>query len=371
MNNKTSIRRWINHKLDSAIERRIQRLADSDEIVQICIMPDVHLAGDTCNGVVIATKNKLFPQAVGGDIGCGYLSAALDVDINAFNELVAAKILSKLKRAVPVNKHSQKRDFNLKSSLSNSRLRRASFREGGIQLGTLGRGNHFVEFQCDSSGQVWLLIHSGSRSMGQLISAHHLNNAELDPTSGLAQLEADSNQGQQWLNDQQWAREYAAANRITMLREIEMRVLPAIGAQVIEDSLMHRDHNHIQYETHAGVGLWVHRKGAQRLPRNEVSVIPGSMGATTFVVQGRGNADSLDSCSHGAGRQMSRKEASNRLSGKVLLREMRDVWFDHRQLYRLVDESPSAYKDIRKVMKAQRELVRIIDRRQPVLNYKG
>jgi tRNA-splicing ligase RtcB len=371
MNRCSTLKKWVGHKLDVVIERRLRRLADAEDVVHVAVMPDVHLAGDVCNGVVVATESKLFPQAVGGDIGCGYLSVALGVDADVIDQDIAAFTLMKLHRAVPINKHSNHCKIPIEGKLSSPRLEKFRSREGSLQLGTLGRGNHFVELQSDQSGRLWLLIHSGSRAMGQLISAHHLRDADVDTDSGLKFLNADSGNGQTWLNDQQWARQYAAANRIAMFDAIQRVVLDPLSIPIDRDSLIHLDHNHVQQELHDGRDLWVHRKGAQALLPDETSVIPGSMGTTTYVVSGRGSMDALNSCSHGAGRAMSRKEAFSKLSTKVLQREMNGVWFDERKNNRLVDESPSAYKDIRNVMKAQKDLVRIIDQRQPILNFKA
>ena len=371
MNKYSTLKTWVGHKLDVVIERRLRRLADAEDVLHVAVMPDVHLAGDVCNGVVVATKSKLFPQAVGGDIGCGYLSVALGVDADVIDQDIAALLLSKLHRAAPVNKHSNHCKIPIEGKLSSPRLEKFRSREGSLQLGTLGRGNHFVEFQRDQSGRLWLLIHSGSRAIGQLISAHHMRTADIDMVSGLKFLNANSDDGQRWLNDQQWARQYAAANRLAMLDAIQRIVLGPLGIPIDRDSLIHLDHNHVQQETHGGRDIWVHRKGAQALLPDQISVIPGSMGTSTYVVSGRGSMDALNSCSHGAGRAMSRKVAFNKLSTKVLQREMNGVWFDERKSNRLVDESPSAYKDIRIVMKAQKALVRIIDRRQPILNFKG
>ncbi len=371
MSKPATINKWVGHKLDAVIARQLQRLAKADDVVRVAVMPDVHLAGDVCNGVVVATESRFFPQAIGSDIGCGYLSVALGSDDDVFDQKIAAFVLSKLYQAVPINKHSNHGAIAYEIKLSCPKLEKASSREGRLQLGTLGRGNHFVEFQRDQSGRLWLLIHSGSRAMGQMISVHHLKHADMDSVSGLKFLDADTDAGQSWLSDQKWAREYAAANRVAILDAIARTVLQPLGIHVDRATLVQLDHNHVQLESHDGMDLWVHRKGAQKLLSDETSVIPGSMGTTTYVVSGRGKCDALNSCAHGAGRQMSRTEAANRLSPKILRREMNSVWFDHRQLRRLLDESPSAYKDIRKVMKAQKDLVRIIDQRIPILNFKG
>ena len=256
--------------------------------------------------------------------------------------------------------------------LSHPQLEKAAEREGRLQLGTLGRGNHFVEIQLDQHDQFWLLIHSGSRAMGQMISAHYLQRSKTDLKSGVAHIDADSVCGESFLNDLAWARSYAANNRLAMLNAIVSIVLVPNGIELNEDLIIHMDHNHVQKEAFLdGSEYLVHRKGAQRLLEGQRTVVPGSMGGSTLVVEGRCNRDSLNSCSHGAGRTMSRKQAATRLSMKSLRQKMEGVWFDDRMVRKLLDESPDAYKDIRKVMKAQKELVRIVGQRRPILNFKG
>jgi len=332
-------------------------------------MPDVHLAGDVCNGVVVATKQLIYPQCIGGDIGCGYLS--IGVGACEIDQKAAARILAALQLAIPINKHSDRGLPGFETELSSPMLQKTLMREGRLQLGTLGRGNHFVELQRNHDGEVSILIHSGSRAMGHLISDYHLKRATVDRESKLKFVDAESEAGKALLNDLDWARQYAAANRLAMLDAIETKVFPTTGMTVDRGTMIHLDHNHLQQETHDGEKLWVHRKGAQGLLLDQTSVIPGSMGTATYVVEGRGNRESLDSCSHGAGRAMSRTEAASRISTKTLRREMSDIWFDHRKITALVDESPSAYKNIRKVMKAQKDLVRIVDQRDPVLSFKA
>ena len=371
MSNCATIRKWVGHKLDTAIERRLHCLAAAEDVSEIAVMPDVHLAGDVCNGVVVATKRMIYPQAVGGDIGCGYLAVALDSETSVVNEETAAFILSGLYRAVPFNKHASRQQFALGLELSSEVLQKASLREGAVQLGTLGRGNHFVELQRDPAGRLWLLIHSGSRAMGQLISNFHVGRASVDSVSGLKYVDAESSAGRDLIYDFQWARKYAAANRESMLDQMRIHVLDQLDIGIDQETMIHLDHNHVESESHDGELLWVHRKGAQRLLSGQSSVIPGSMGTTTYLVQGRGNRASLNSCSHGAGRRFSRVEARRRLTQGALIREMEHVWFDQRRLSGIVDESPSAYKDIRIVMKSQKDLVKIVDRFEPVLNFKA
>ncbi|QEG20706.1 RtcB family protein [Mariniblastus fucicola] len=369
MSSQASIRKWGPHKLDAAIEQRLQRLAKAEGVARIAVMPDVHLAGDVCNGVVVASERLIYPQCIGRDIGCGYLTVRLREQ--HIDETIAARLLAGLYRAVPNCKRSVAVTPEFDIELSAAPLQKVFSREGRWQLGTLGRGNHFVELQRDQEEQLWLLIHSGSRAIGQAISAFHLRDAETDSASGLKFLDADSIAGEHLLNDLQWARQYAAANRLAMLDAIERDVLSKLDFDVHRNTMIHLDHNHVQRESFGERQFWVHRKGAQRLLTDQQSIIPGSMGTTTYAVAGRENEDALNSCSHGAGRSMSRKEAAKRIPSKTFRREMNGVWFDKRNSARLIDEAPSAYKNIREVMKSQRDLVRIVEKRRPVLNFKG
>ena len=375
MSKTANIKCWVSHRLTEKVGRALRNLSAAKDVQTIAVMPDVHLAGDVCNGVVVATESMLYPQCVGGDIGCGYLSVDLAVAdsgcTSCESTLPFSEIWLGVRSAIPINKHVDRIGFESDLGLSSARLQSDAEREGRLQLGTLGRGNHFVELQRNEHGTLSLLIHSGSRSMGQIISTWHLKNASVDPRSGLKHICAESELGKAFLNDLEWARRYAAVNRLEMLRAVESSVLSVMNMAVDWTSLIHHDHNHVQHETHDDRVLWVHRKGAQGLQRNHAAVIPGSMGTTTYLVQGRHHSESLGSCSHGAGRLMSRKEAAQRVSVKALRRQMSNVWFNERRAKTLLDEAPSAYKDIRKVMKAQRDLVRIVGRREPVLNYKG
>lgn len=368
MSSPAKIKKWVAHKLSPKVERALRSIAMAKDVQTVAVMPDVHLAADVCNGVVVAARSRIYPQCVGGDIGCGYLSVELELPDC---DLDLASIWSGLQREIPINKHVDRDAFESDTRLSSDRLEKAARREGRLQLGTLGRGNHFVELQQDEHDVFSLLIHSGSRSMGQSISDWHLKEACVDADTGLKFLDVQSAAGQAFLNDLEWARQYAFANRLEMLRAIETNIFAELGIVLNLPSVIHLDHNHVQQEVHQGQSLWIHRKGAQVLEKGQASVIPGSMGATTYLVEGRCNENALNSCSHGAGRSMSRKEAAQRISVKTMRQEMRRVCYNQRRLKTLLDEAPSAYKDIRKVMKAQKKLVRIVGRREPVLNFKG
>lgn len=375
---KGQVNQWVPEPLSSAVEKTIDRVSQAADFRWLAIMPDVHLAKDACVGLVLATDSLVYPQAIGGDIGCGYLVVGLDTDVSMLqDERHAARLMNGLYEEIPWNRRpggsvvSPLPPTLTEDRLSDDRLHRATLRDGRFQMGTLGRGNHFVEFQADQDDRLWLVIHSGSRAMGQLITQHHLQQATLDKASRLSYLDTLTENGVAYLNDQEWARRYAAANRLAMLKLIEDVLSREFAIATNHKTLIHRDHNHVASERHFDRTVYVHRKGAQVASAGERSIVPGSMGTESYLVEGRGVAEAMNSFSHGAGRRMSRAAARKVVSPSSFLRQVDEVWFDTRKTDRLLDESPEAYKDIVKVMRAQRELVKIVDRHRPVLNFKA
>jgi tRNA-splicing ligase RtcB len=369
------IRRWVEGPLPRDVEAALERLSRGEDVQRIAVMPDVHLSADVCIGTVVATKATLYPNAVGGDIGCGVAALAFDGEATLIDRQSAALILAGLYAAIPMTRHGRKGARPLPSplearTLSAPSLEAVKAREAALQVGTLGRGNHFVELQADENGRLWLMLHSGSRGIGQAIRDHHLARGEVGG-NGLRFLHSDSPQGRDYLHDVEWALEYADANRLAMVsaaREVVERVL-GIGAD--EASYVSCNHNHVRHETHAGALLWVHRKGAISAAAGEPGLIPGSMGTHSFHVLGRGCEEALSSSAHGAGRRMSRTDARRALSTRDVARELGRVWFDHRIAAGLREEAPSAYKDIGTVLRAQHDLVRVVRRLRPVLGFKG
>ena len=365
---------WLTEPLSPTVAKSVSRLRAADGVKKVCLMPDVHLASDVCVGTVVASEHVIYPQAVGGDIGCGMASLRFDLEASAIDhERAAGGLLAGLYRSVPSNKHRRAAPLPktlAPQELSDPKLAKTASRDGAVQLGTLGRGNHFLEFQSDRQGQLWVMLHSGSRGVGHVIAVRHTSSAP-PAGSGLVALDATTKEGQAYLHDVDWARKYAAENRLAMLRAVERLLWENFRADADWGSLIHADHNHVQQETHDRRTVFVHRKGAQSAAENEPGVVPGSMGAPSFHTMGRGCAASLNSCSHGAGRKMSRTEARRAFSSQAFRRQMKGLWFDHRRADRLRDESPGAYKDVREVMRAQRELTKTVRELQPVLSYKG
>lgn len=367
---------WLVDPLQCDVRGAIERLRRATDVQHVAVMPDVHLGADVCIGVAIATTHLIYPQAVGGDIGCGILAVPFDVSADCIaDSATAGRILADVSRAVPGRRWNRKAHPDLPgelvtASLSHPQLESFWRRQGTLEFGTLGSGNHFAELQADGDNRLWLMVHSGSRALGPAIRDHHLRHAE-PVGSGFRALNANSSQGRDYLNDAMLARSYAAANRRHIADSIGAVMASTLRATLQWELAILSDHNHVASEMHFGRSVWVHRKGAMTAATGQWGALPGSMGAVSFHVQGRGCPEALCSSAHGAGRLMSRTAARQKVSTRELQRQMTGIWYDHRLVDQLRDEAPSAYKDIRAVARAQRELVKIARVLRPLLNYKG
>jgi len=371
-----AMRTWLAAPMGQDVSEAIGRLRRAPDVQQIAVMPDVHLAEDVCIGVVVATSTLIYPQAVGGDIGCGMLAVAFDVDAGRLDDPgTAGQVLAALGRAVPARRRNRRAavappgDLD-QMTLSDPSLEAMRRQDGIIEFATLGSGNHFIELQSDEDGRLWLMVHSGSRGMGPAIRKHHLSRGD-DVGGALRALEAASDQGARYLGDVAWARRFADASRRAMAGEVATVVEAVLGAPVCWDTVITTDHNHVSRERHGGRDVWVHRKGAMPASRGQAGVLPGSMGSASYHVEGRGLDAALCSSAHGAGRALSRTAARAKVTDREFRRQMQGVWYDYRLSEQLRDEAPAAYKDIKAVLRAQSDLVKVTRALQPVLNYKG
>lgn len=367
---------WLIGPMDDAVARAIDRLRRAPGVQHVAVMPDVHLAEDVCVGVAVATTELLYPQAVGGDIGCGMLAVPFDAEAAAVSQpRVAGQVLARLGNCIPARRRHRRRTIAMPVELSCPTLSDAGLGAlwstiGMLEFATVGSGNHFVELQADESARLWLMVHSGSRALGPAIRDHHLARAE-SVGGGLKCLKSSDDSGAAYLHDATWVRRFAAANRRAMAVLVE-ETLSGLGVGHLQWSeAITTDHNHVEHELHGTAPLWVHRKGAMPAWPDQPGVLPGSMGSLSYHVVGRGCHAALCSSAHGAGRILSRTEARKSISTRELQRQMGDVWYDFRQSERLRDEAPGAYKDIRAVARAQRDLVKVVRVLRPVLNYKG
>jgi tRNA-splicing ligase RtcB (3'-phosphate/5'-hydroxy nucleic acid ligase) len=367
---------WLISPMSDEVSEAIRRLRRAPNVRHVAVMPDVHLAEDVCVGVAVGTAHTIYPQAAGGDIGCGMLAVPFDVEAERIREpKTAARIIADIGRTVPARRRNRREavampDDLLASQLSDTRLAALRRSVGVTEFATVGSGNHFVELQADEEGRLWLMVHSGSRGLGPAIRDHHLAHAE-PVGGGLKALDSNAEAGLAYLNDAAWARRFADANRKQIAQLVGETVLRSTGGQLQWVAAIATDHNHVEQEAHGPQELWVHRKGAMPAWAGQPGVLPGSMGTLSYHVAGRGCHAALCSSAHGAGRLLSRTDARKSVTERDLRRQMRDVWYDIRLTDRLRDEAPSVYKDISEVARAQRDLVKLVRLLRPVLNYKG
>ena len=349
----------------------------------VALMPDAHVGIGATVGSVIPTKNAVIPSAVGVDIGCGMVAAELDVTEDQLPDSLEP-LLSRVEKAIPagVGQGHDHAARNAQAWLAAHRpaseLAADRAAKAAKQFGTLGSGNHFFELCIDERGRVWVVLHSGSRGIGNMLAQGHIAKArrlakdlELrleDPD--LAYFMEGTPEFEAYIGDMLWAQDYARANRDQMMDNAMREVFEFLGFGQ-ETRRINCHHNFTQREVHAGQELWITRKGAIKADRGDLGVIPGSMGTRSYIVRGRGNADSWTSCSHGAGRRHSRTQAKKLFSEADLAAQMEGkVWLKGRAAS-LVDEIPSAYKDIDQVMADQADLVEVLHTLRQVLNYKG
>lgn len=369
---KATFRHWMSESLTKDLSQQIEKLRHAEGIEHIRLMPDGHLANDVCVGSVIATSNIIYPSAVGGDIGCGMLSVPLGVNADAVGETESKFIFKELATTIPIMacKEIDGEIGELDTPVSTAIAKKYE-REGQYQLGTIGRGNHFLELQrCIETEELWVTIHTGSRCMGPAIR-DYFNLLTTNKSKGLSYLVADSELGQLYLSEHNWARQYANFNRQLIFERFSNMLKNVVDITPDLSNSIHGDHNHVETISIKCKDMLVHRKGANSALKGELAIIPGSMGSSTFHCKGEGNPVSLFSSSHGAGRSMSRQLAKKTVTGASLADQLQGIFYQPEKLSKLTEESPSAYKNITTVMKQQKKLVRAIRRLEPVLNYKG
>lgn len=365
----TTVHRWLAEPLPRDVAAALARLAEAPGVRRLAVMPDVHLAEHVCVGTVVGVADRVYPQAVGGDIGCGMAAVRLSAGREAIaDDAAAARVFAALRERVPSLRQRAPQPVE-GIAFGDADLQRRAAREMAVELGTLGRGNHFLELQADDARQLWLMVHSGSRAVGPLVRDHHL--ARASPVGkGLRALPCEAD-GQAYLRDHDAAVAFAQRNRRALAAAAATALQASLGIDADWSTWTDVVHNFVRAEEHGGERLWVHRKGAASARAGEPGIVPGSMGSWSFHVEGRGCAESLCSSSHGAGRRLRRGDAMRGISTKDLERSLAAVFFERELAPRLRDEAPAAYKDIGAVMRAQHDLVRVVRRLRPVLAYKG
>ncbi|MCY2995004.1 MAG: RtcB family protein [Planctomycetota bacterium] len=371
-----------------AIEATLRPLAKAGFVHPfVALMPDYHPGEGVLIGSVIPTREVILPSVIGGDLGCGMTALPLPIRGDSLAAVLPA-LDAALRASIPVGTADNTvvtprvRDNRLwqqdfRAPLLPNRQRRKLLR----QFASLGGGNHFLEIQQDEGAQVWIMLHSGSRYLGVSVRDYYVAQGQqhngVDPRlyRRIPYLPATSPLAEDYLHDLQLAVDFARESR----REMMIRALEAFCAVVPElrgrsahefqAEICDVTHNYVARERHFDEDLFVHRKGAIHVSAGELGLVPGSMGTCSYIVEGRGNRFGLDSCSHGAGRAMSRANATRKISDQEFLDSVAGVF--HQADSRLKDEAPAAYKNIRQVMRAQRDLVRIRHELQPLLSIKG
>ncbi|MFE3640133.1 RtcB family protein [Streptomyces sp. NPDC059169] len=388
---KVPIRMWTDPAaVESGAMQQLQNVATLPWVKGLAVMPDVHYGKGATVGSVIAMHGAVCPAAVGVDIGCGM--SAVKTSLTA-NELPGdlSRLRSKIEQAIPVGRgmHDDPVDPARLHGLQAARFGDLWERFDGVadavafrreratkQMGTLGSGNHFIEFCLDEVGSVWLMLHSGSRNIGKELAEHHMGEARKLPHNqdlvdrDLAVFVADTPQMAAYRNDLFWAQEYAKYNRAVMMALFQDVVRREFRkARVTFDPVISCHHNYVAEERYEGMDLLVTRKGAISAGSGEWGIIPGSMGTESYVVRGLGNPKSFNSASHGAGRRMSRTAAKRKFSTKDLEDQTRGV--ECRKDSGVVDEIPAAYKPISQVIDQQKDLVQVVAKLKQVICVKG
>lgn len=360
----------------------------------LAVMPDVHLGKGSTIGSVIPTKGAIIPAAVGVDIGCGMMAARTSLQAEDLPDNLR-ELRSAIERAVPHGRTPGKRDQgsweNAPTTVDTmwaqllpgferitEKYPRLKNTNNYKHLGTLGTGNHFIEVCLDEAGFVWFMLHSGSRGVGNAIGNLFIELAQQDmrqhianlPDRDLAYFEEGSEHFDDYVEAVGWAQDYARRNRAVMMENVIAAARKVIRKPFsVEAQAVNCHHNYVQKETHFGAEVLVTRKGAVSARKGELGIIPGSMGAKSYIVRGLGNPESFHSCSHGAGRVMSRTAAKKKFTVADQIQATAHV--ECRKDPDVIDEIPMAYKDIDAVMEAQRELVEVVHTLRQVVCVKG
>jgi tRNA-splicing ligase RtcB len=399
---------WVTHELapdETAMLRNVSRLPCLYK--HVALMPDAHLGKGSMVGSVIATKDAIIPATVGVDIGCGMMAVKTPFKSGILDRK-RPEFRHEIERAIPVgfNEHKESTDesnewagwaeFDQLHSGVQDRKRKAM-----KQLGTLGGGNHFIEVCLDTDDYVWLMLHAGSRNIGNEVATRHIATAkslhDLNtlPAPDLAYFVSETPEFKAYWHDLDWSQRYAMLNREIMMKRLlksfkrmfgwsedtpvlvsphraktsHRRSDDAEDTSVLAPFVVNCHHNYVAIEEHFGDKVYVTRKGAINAEDGRYGIIPGSMGSKSFIIRGLGNVESFNSCSHGAGRKMSRTKAKSRFSIDDLKKQTMGV--ECRKDKGVVDEIPGAYKDIAEVMRAQDDLVEIVAELKQVICVKG
>ena len=389
------VKAWVRGvPVDEGARRQLRNIAALPHVGPwVAVMPDVHLGKGATVGSVVPTRGAIIPAAVGVDLGCGMAAVRTTLRAEQLPDSLAA-LRSAIERVVPVGNgrggEHRKRPDRIETRLAQSGLagqldrihdkhRKLRTDKFDKQMGTLGGGNHFIEVCLDEAGFVWVMLHSGSRGTGNLIGSYFIELArrELEkrvlgfhvPDRDLAFFLEGEPLFDDYVEAVSWAQDYARHNREAMMARVLNELRHRLPKFQLDKQAVNCHHNYVQRETHFGESLLVTRKGAVSAREGELGIIPGSMGTKSYIVRGKGNADSFHSCSHGAGRVMSRGMAKQSIT--LAQHRAATAHVECRKDSGVLDESPAAYKSIDAVMAAQTDLVEVVHTLRQVLCVKG
>jgi len=376
---KRPIKLWLDNIEQGALDQA-KNLANLPFVFKhVAIMPDSHQGYGMPIGGVLPTRGAIIPNAVGVDIGCGMCS--LQTDLKSIETDNLKRIMGIIRQKVPVGfKHHEERQNeqwmpNLNESLP---IVEQQYEKAMYQVGTLGGGNHFIEIQKGSDGYIWIMIHSGSRNIGYTVAKHYNEKAkEINELwfstvpKDLSFFPVGTDEFTNYLNEMNYCIEFALSNRKLMMERVKNAFVEILG-DVKFSNFINKPHNFASWENHFGQNVIVHRKGATRAREGELGMIPGSQGTSSYIVKGKGNTESFESCSHGAGRKMSRTKARNTLSVEDETKRLNELGILHAILSKNdLDEAPGSYKDIEEVMDSQTDLIEIEIELKPLGVIKG
>lgn len=357
----------------------------------VAAMPDVHIGIGATVGAVIATRRAIIPAAVGVDIGCGMIAARTSLTGNDLDEPRLKRMFDQISRDVPVGRdqHKESRALTDEAKPFGRGLRKILEKHPRLekrfprthnwvyQMGTLGGGNHFIEVCLDESNHLWVMLHSGSRGVGNAIGTYFIELARRDaerqqvrlPDRDLAYFEEGAEHFGDYVEAVGWAQGYAAGNREAMMDLVLAALRRHLPPFEVTSEVVNCHHNYVERERHYGADVWVTRKGAIRARRGDLGIIPGSMGVKSYIVRGKGSEESFQSCAHGAGRRMSRTQAQKQYTPQDLAEQTAGVVC--RKDRGVIDEIPGAYKSIDEVMANQSDLVEVVHTLKQVVCVKG
>jgi tRNA-splicing ligase RtcB len=379
------VKMWLDNAEEGAIKQAINLANLPFAFSHVCLMPDTHQGYGMPIGGVLATKNVIIPNAVGVDIGCGMCAVKTNIETENLKRDQLTGVMSGIRELIPLgfDHHKERQDESLMPqgyNIDELVVVKHQYFAALKQIGTLGGGNHFIELQHDEDGFLWIMVHSGSRNFGLQVAEHYNNKAKklnelyyssVSPKADLAFLPFETPDARLYYLEMKYCTEFALANRKLMMERIQ-QVVSTTFNNVVYEPMINIAHNYAAWEKHFDTKVIVHRKGATSAQEGEIGIIPGSQGTKSYIVEGLGNPESFMSCSHGAGRVMSRAAAKKNLVLEDEKRKLDELGIIHSIRSKSdLEEASSAYKDISQVMEFQNDLVKIKVELSPLAVIKG